>query len=75
MLVLVNLIYIVFWITTGIASVLFLILRTRGPSGLYPAQTWMRTGQKVGVYFSSVAMIVALLAIFFFMIQNFVRVA
>lgn len=75
MLVLVNLIYIVFWITTGVASVLFLILRTRGPLGLYPAQTWMRTGQKVGVYFSSVAMIVALLAIFFFMIQNFVRVA
>ncbi len=75
MLVLVNLIYIVFWITTGVASVLFLILRTRGPLGLYPAQTWMRTGQKVGVYFSSVAMIVALLAIFFFTIQNFVRVA
>ena len=75
MLVLVNLIYIVFWITTGVASVLFLILRTRGPLGLYPAQTWMLTGQKVGVYFSSVAMIVALLAIFFFMIQNFVRVA
>ena len=42
---------------------------------MYPAQTWMRTGQKVGVYFSSVAMIAALLAIFFFMIQNFVRVA
>ena len=74
-LILVNLVYIVFWITTGVASVLFLILRVRGPLRLYPAQTWLRGGQKVGVYFSSVAMIFALLVILFFMVQNFVRVA
>ena len=64
-----------FWITTGVASVLFLILRVRGPLRLYPAQTWLRGGQKVGVYFSSVAMIFVLLVILFFMVQNFVRVA
>ncbi|MDD3193778.1 MAG: type II CAAX endopeptidase family protein [Oscillospiraceae bacterium] len=74
-LVIVNLIYIVFWILTGVASFLFLILRTRGPLGLYPARTLMRTGQKMGTYFSSVAMILALLAILYFMIQNFERVA
>ena len=74
-LILVNLVYIVFWITTGVASVLFLILRARGPLRLYPAHTWLRGGQKVGVYFSSVAMIFALLVILFFMVQNFVRVA
>lgn len=45
-LILVNLVYIVFWITTGVASVLFLILRVRGPLRLYPAQTWLRGGRR-----------------------------
>ena len=70
----VNLVYIVFWLTTGIAGFLFLALRARGPLQLYPAQSWMRTGQRVGVYLSSVGMILALLAILFFMLQNFERI-
>ena len=74
-LVAINLIYIVFWIFTGVTALLFLILRTRGSFGLYPAQTWMRMGKKLGVFFSSVPMIIGLLAILYFMLQNFVRIA
>lgn len=74
MLIAVNLIYIIFWIFTGVASLLFLILRARGSLQLYPAQTWMRTGKKFGVFFSSVTMIIGLLAILYFMLRNFVRI-
>lgn len=73
-LILVNLVYIVFWITTGVASVLFLFYALEAPCGcILPTPVAWR--QKVGVYFSSVAMIFALLVILFFMVQNFVRVA
>ena len=73
-LVMVNMVYIVFWISTGVAAMLFLALRAHGPLRLYPAQTWMRTGRKLVVFFTSVAMIFALLAILFFTLRNFVRV-
>jgi len=75
MLIIVNLVYIIFWIFTGITSLLFLILRARGSFKLYPAQTWMRMGKKLGVFFSSAPMIIGLLAFCYFMLRNFVRVS
>ena len=74
-LIVVNLIYIVFWIFTGTAALLFLILRAHGSFKLYPARTWMRMGKKCGVFFSSATMIIGLLAILSFMLHNGVRVA
>lgn len=74
-LIAVTLVYLIFWIFTGVGSLLFLILRNRGSFKLHPAQTWMHLGKKLGVFFSSVPMIIGLLLIFYFLLKNFVRVA
>ncbi len=74
-LIVISLVYLIFWIFTGVGSLLFLILRNRGSLGLYPAQTWMHLGKKLGVFFSSVPMIIGMLLLFYFLLQNFVRVS
>ena len=74
-LMLINAIYIMFWLSVGAICLVTLLVRNRAAGlALHPARTWLSGGQKLGTYFGSPVILLLLAVIAFFMLQNFRRI-